>query len=111
MCDSMTNASNSTQLNVNEDREPESAKALVSHLSLIISDQRGMHVTVKVKPTTTFTKIFNAYHTKTSTVDGQVKFLFDGNRIRHEQTPKELEMEDGDVIDCVQEQIGGLLIH
>lgn len=36
-----------------------------------------------------------------------VKFLFDGTRINAENTPKQLEMEDGDAIDVFQEQQGG----
>jgi small ubiquitin-related modifier len=36
-----------------------------------------------------------------------VRFLFDGNRIRENQTPNELEMEDGDSIDVVVAQVGG----
>ena len=36
-----------------------------------------------------------------------VRFLFDGKRIRENQTPNELEMEDGDSIDVVVAQVGG----
>ena len=36
-----------------------------------------------------------------------VRFLFDGNRINPSQTPEQLEMEDGDVIDVMVEQQGG----
>jgi small ubiquitin-related modifier len=37
-----------------------------------------------------------------------LRFLYDGHRITENQTPKELEMEEDDVIDVVLEQIGGL---
>lgn len=36
-----------------------------------------------------------------------VRFLFDGQRIRETQTPKDLSMESGDEIDVVIEQVGG----
>ena len=36
-----------------------------------------------------------------------VRFLFDGQRLSANQTPQELEMEDGDVIDVMVEQQGG----
>ena len=36
-----------------------------------------------------------------------VRFLFDGNRVNPNQTPQELDMEDGDVIDVMVEQQGG----
>jgi small ubiquitin-related modifier len=36
-----------------------------------------------------------------------VRFLFDGTRINPTQTPKDLDMEDGDSIDAMMEQVGG----
>lgn len=36
-----------------------------------------------------------------------VRFLFDGERLHETQTPKELNMENGDEIDVVVEQVGG----
>ncbi|CAI0379378.1 unnamed protein product [Linum tenue] len=36
-----------------------------------------------------------------------IAFLFDGRRLRAEQTPDELEMEDGDEIDAMLHQTGG----
>ena len=36
-----------------------------------------------------------------------VRFHFDGSRLRESQTPSELDMEDGDSIDAMMEQVGG----
>ena len=36
-----------------------------------------------------------------------VRFLFDGERLHENQTPKDLHMENGDEIDVVIEQVGG----
>ena len=36
-----------------------------------------------------------------------VRFLFDGERLHENQTPKDLNMENGDEIDVVIEQVGG----
>ena len=36
-----------------------------------------------------------------------VRFLFDGNRVNPTQTPQDLDMEDGDVIDVMVEQQPG----
>ncbi|MGH0117631.1 UNVERIFIED_CONTAM: hypothetical protein FKN15_041823 [Acipenser sinensis] len=38
-----------------------------------------------------------------------LRFLFEGQRIADNQTPKELGMEDEDVIEVYQEQTGGHL--
>jgi small ubiquitin-related modifier len=36
-----------------------------------------------------------------------VRFLFDGERLLETHTPKDLNMESGDEIDVVIEQVGG----
>jgi hypothetical protein len=43
-------------------------------------------------------QIFNAYCQKTGTDQGLMKFLFDSQRLRVEQTPASLEMEEGDIM-------------
>ena len=48
-----------------------------------------------------------AFCTRQGVAMESVRFLFDGNRIRENQTPNELEMEDGDSIDVVVAQVGG----
>ena len=35
---------------------------------------------------------------------GSVRFLFDGERVREDQSPQELDMEDGDSLDAMMEQ-------
>ena len=37
----------------------------------------------------------------------QCRFIFDGDRIREDQTPEALEMDNGDEIDAMVEQTGG----
>ena len=39
-------------------------------------------------------------------VDG-VRFLYDGERVNRDQTPEELDMQDGEEIDALVEQTGG----
>lgn len=50
-----------------------------------------------------------AYCQKQGISEKSVRFLFDGNRIQDENTPKELGMDDNDVIDAMLEQTGGYL--
>lgn len=40
-----------------------------------------------------------------------VRFLFDGERLHETQTPKDLNMENGDEIDVVIEQVGGVICY
>ncbi|KAJ3730645.1 ubiquitin-related domain-containing protein [Lentinula raphanica] len=67
----------------------------------------GNHVTVKVKADMQFAKIFKAAETKFNKTAGTLKFTYDGVRIQEDQTPANLGMEDGDLIDAFLEQIGG----
>ena len=52
-------------------------------------------------------KVFTTYAAKKGVQAGAVRFLLDGERIEPDSTPKMLELEDQDQIDCVLEQTGG----
>jgi len=52
-------------------------------------------------------KVFATYAERKGVQAGSLRFLLDGERIEPEQTPKMLELEDNDQIDCVLEQTGG----
>ncbi|KZT65526.1 hypothetical protein DAEQUDRAFT_716444 [Daedalea quercina L-15889] len=67
----------------------------------------GQNCTVKVKPITPFAKVFQAAEKRFNKDPGTLKFLFDGQRLRPEMTPAEVEMEDGDTVDAHLEQLGG----
>ena len=77
------------------------------HLSLKVKSQDGNEVYFKVKKTTAFAKVMNAYCKKVGADMESVRFLFDGQRLRPEQTPADLEMEDEDEIDAMVSQTGG----
>lgn len=69
--------------------------------------QDGTQVHFKVKRTTPFQKVFNAYATRQNLNSESLKFLFDGRRLKAHETPADYDMEDGDSIDCMLEQLGG----
>ena len=52
-------------------------------------------------------KLMDAYANRQGVSLRAVRFLFDGERIREDQTPKDLGLEDQDSIDVVMEQVGG----
>ena len=49
----------------------------------------------------------DAYCQRQGLSANNVRFLFDGDRLHETQTPKELNMENGDEIDVLVEQVGG----
>ena len=52
-------------------------------------------------------KVFETYAQRKGVQSGSLRFLLDGERIEPDQTPKMLELDDQDQIDCMLEQSGG----
>ena len=75
-------------------------------LSLKVVTQDGNEIFFKCKMTTALGKLMNAFCNRQGVNIHSVRFLFDGQRINPNQTPRDLEMEDGDVIDVMVEQQG-----
>lgn len=52
-------------------------------------------------------KIFEAHTQRQGSAPGAFRYVLDGVRIAETDTPESLELEDGDIIDCMMEQVGG----
>ena len=91
-----------------EDKKPEKKEGGEGSLNIRIRDQTGEETFYKVKYTTKFDTIFNKYATRKGICVASLRFLFDGSRVRGDQTPADIDMEDGDQLDCMLEQQGGL---
>ena len=68
--------------------------------------QDGTEIFFKCRLDTKLGKLMNAFCTRRGVNVRSVRFLFDGQRIGERQTPRELEMEDEDVIDVMMGQVG-----
>lgn len=77
-------------------------------ITLRVVESSGDEISFKVKKTTKMSKIFEAYASRKGVSVEMVRFMFDGNRMNAEDTPKMLEMEDNDIINVVLQQVGGL---
>ncbi|KAK0219807.1 small ubiquitin-like modifier [Armillaria fumosa] len=66
-------------------------------------------ITVLVRRDTKFSKVFQAAEKKFGKEPGACtfKFTYEGRRIQKEETPAEVNMEDGDTIDAHLGQVGG----
>ena len=89
-----------------EDKKPEKKEGGEGSLNIRIRDQTGEETFFKVKKTTKLDKVFNAYSTRKGVAATSLRFLFDGSRVRGDQTPADIDMEDGDQLDCMLEQQG-----
>ena len=81
-------------------------KPQVDHLNLKVVTQDGNEIFFKCKAQTALNKLMNAFCQRQGVNLNAVRFIFDGSRINSSQTPEDLEMEDGDVIDVMMEQAG-----
>ncbi|GFH57312.1 hypothetical protein CTEN210_13788 [Chaetoceros tenuissimus] len=76
-------------------------------ITIRVRDQSGEETVFKIKQTTKMSKVFNAYAQRKGLDPKALRFLLDGQRIADDETPKTLELEDEDQIDCLLEQLGG----
>ena len=75
-------------------------------IQLLIKAQDGSSLPFRVKRTTTFRMMFQAYANKRSRDIGTLRFLFDGQRLMPTDTPETRDLEGGDEIDVMIEQVG-----
>lgn len=78
-----------------------------TQLNVKVVDQDGNDLFFKIKKHTTLKKVMDAYCERQGKNRSLVRFLFEGHRIQDNDTPDTLEMEDGDMIQVVLEQLGG----
>jgi small ubiquitin-related modifier len=69
--------------------------------------QTGEETFFKIKKTTKMSKVFETYAQRKGVQSTSLRFLLDGERIDKDSTPKMLELDDQDQIDCMLEQTGG----
>lgn len=67
----------------------------------------GESIEFKVKMKTEFGKVRKALAQKFGVEQSSFRLLMDGQQVTDTQTPKMVEMEDGDQLDAVLEQLGG----
>ncbi|KAJ4911286.1 Small ubiquitin-related modifier 1 [Raphanus sativus] len=90
-----------------EDKKP-GDQGPSAHINLKVKGQDGNEVFFRIKRATQLKKLMTAYCDRQSVDFNSIAFLFDGRRLRAEQTPDELDMEEGDEIDAMLHQTGGV---
>lgn len=72
-------------------------------MTIKVVEQDGSEIIFKCKETALLDKLMNAYLLRKHGAAKGVRFFFKGDVLNGNQTPKELGMEDGDVIDVMVE--------
>jgi len=89
------------------DDEAKPADGVNEPITIRVKDQTGEETMFKIKKSTKMSKVFSAYAQRKGVEPASLRFLLDGERIGPDETPKMLELEDEDQIDCVLAQVGG----
>ena len=77
------------------------------HINIKVKAQDGTEIFFKIKRSTQLKKLMDAYCQRQGLASNQCRFIFDGERLKDDDTPDGLEMENGDEIDVMVEQTGG----
>jgi small ubiquitin-related modifier len=77
------------------------------HINLKVMGQDGNIVQFKIKKHTALKKLMATYCERAGLALQTIRFSFDGTRINETDTPKSLDMEDGDTIEVFQQPSGG----
>jgi len=77
------------------------------YIKLKVVGQDSNEIHFRVKMSTQMGKLKKSYSERVGVPMASLRFLFDGRRINDDETPKQLEMENDDVIEVYQEQTGG----
>eukprot|EP00919_Chromeraceae_sp_WS-2016_P022608 GHVR01053681.1.p1 GENE.GHVR01053681.1~~GHVR01053681.1.p1 ORF type:complete len:101 (+),score=26.98 GHVR01053681.1:69-371(+) len=85
------------------------APAQSEHLNLKVKATDGNEVHFRIKRTTKLEKLMTAYCTRLGQNIDAVRFMFDGDHVRKEQSPNDIGLDDGDVLDAMLPQIGGYI--
>ena len=92
---------------VKQDKSAEAQQDKTQYINLKVVGQDGSEVFFKIKKHTSLKKLVEAYCSRQGISSTAIRFLYDGHRIHPDQTPKDLNMEDGDIIDAMLQQTGG----
>lgn len=72
-----------------------------------VIDQDNQSLSFDITPRTPMSRLMDAYASRKGLKPASLRFMVNGQRIKDDQTAKELELEEGDTIDVMQEQLGG----
>ncbi|KAF2073662.1 hypothetical protein CYY_005012 [Polysphondylium violaceum] len=101
----MSDNNNNNNNNNNEEVKKEGGDQ--EQINIKVLDSNGGEVFFKIKKTTPLKKLMDAYSSKKGVNPSSLRFLYEGNRIDYENTPKQLNMENDDIIDVTIMQVGG----
>ncbi|PVH21640.1 ubiquitin-like protein SMT3 [Candidozyma haemuli] len=83
--------------------QPKEEKTDSTHINLKVSDGTA-EIFFKIKKTTPMKRLMEAFCKRQGKSMESLRFLIDGTRVSPDNTPEDLDLEDGDVIEAHREQ-------
>ncbi|CAL5991500.1 Sentrin [Hexamita inflata] len=77
-------------------------------ITIKVSDDHDNGMQFRVKPTTQLKKIFDHFAAKQSVSRTDLRFYHNGVKLQDTDTPKDVNLQEGDTIEVLRQQIGGL---
>ncbi|KAH0791502.1 putative small ubiquitin-related modifier [Histomonas meleagridis] len=88
--------------------DPSQDSSTQETVNLTIKDPQGEEIYFRVKKRAKMGRLFNVYCKRTGIDPTTMRFFHQGERINEEQTPDDLNLKDGDVIDAFVRQVAGM---
>lgn len=82
-------------------------ESAVAQLILKTIDAEGSETHFRLHATTPFQKLFNAIARTRGLSPTAIRFVYEGKRLSPHETPESMDMQTGDTIDLMLEQVGG----
>jgi hypothetical protein len=79
-------------------------------INIMVKDQDNSCIQFKIQQTTRMQKVCDAFCVLKGQGHDAFQFLFDGDRIQFDLSPEDYEMENGDPVDCMVKQEGGMFV-
>ena len=89
----------------NEAKEP---KEKPDSIDLKVMGQDGKFLKFKIAKHTALKKLMSTYCERTGLDIQTIRFSFDGSRINESDTPKSLDLQEGDTLEVFMQQTGGV---
>lgn len=76
-------------------------------LSIRVRSQQGEEVYFRIKPHTVMQKVIKAFSEKLGADSSTIRLMFDGQRVDPNTTASEVGLQDNDILEVMEFQVGG----
>lgn len=91
----------------NDDKKDVKLVDTEEKITLKVTDEQDNAMQFRVKPSTTLKKIFDHFASKQAVARSELRFYHNGNKLKDDDTPKNLGLAEGDTIEVLKQQVGG----